>query len=272
MPNPVATLGQQYEIMAGIGIQTENHITFNGGNTGDPGNLASTPATIFHITGLVAIKIFAIGEATLVGSGATLTLGTATSAAAIIASTTATAIHTHFNWWSATPAAVTVSSNVTEFVTEEDIILTLGTASVTAGSLRFIAIWRPLSQDASVVSNPSGLKAISASPSISPSSSVSPSASASPSASSSPSSSSSASQSPSASNSPSASRSPSASSSSSKSPSASTSPSASVSPSSSASSSSSASTSPSASSSPSSSASSSTSASVSPSSSASASQ
>lgn len=268
----IATLGQQYEIMAGVGLQTENHITFNGANRGDPGNITDTPATIFTVTGLVAVKIFAIGETTLVGSSSTLTLGTATAPAAIIPSTIATAIHTHFNWWNATPAATTVSSNVVEFITEENIILTVGTASVTAGSLRFVAIWRPLSADASMVSNPGGSKDLSASASISPSASLSPSSSASTSASISPSSSISASISPSSSLSPSASRSPSSSASSSKSPSASSSPSTSQSPSSSTSASSSASVSPSASGSPSASASASVSLSTSPSSSPSASQ
>lgn len=241
----ITTLGQQYEIMAGVGIHAENHVTFAGGNANDPGTLATTPYTLFKVSGLVAVKVYAVGVTTPVSGGSgTLAVGVNGSGAILIAATTATSIAAHKNWFNATPVFGGLSSNFTENVIDQDILLTVATGDVTAGSIRFIAIWRPLTLGATLrEANLSAGSDISFSPSLSPSASISPSSSRSPSASASPSSSISPSLSPSLS--PSASISPSSSvsgsvsatpslslsPSSSQSPSASRSPSSSVSPS-----------------------------------------
>lgn len=248
--------GNLDSIAAGIGLETYNRVKFGaGGTTGAVGNF-----TIFNVTGTVAVKLYAVCEADLASSGGgSIEAGTSKTTAGLIAQTTATDIDEDEIWHDATPdASVEAVTVVAEKIVNDDIIVTIGTGAVTAGTIKFIAIWKPISRDGSLESTQASF---SASPSISPSAStsssasLSPSASRSPSSSVSPSSSASASLSPSSSLSPSASLSPSSSTSASLSPSSSAS--ASVSPS--------ASTSPSSSASPSISPSSSASASASPS-------
>lgn len=305
MSNLLATLGQQYELMAGTGIQEEVVINFAGAQTGDPGNLSTTPYKLFRVTGLVSAAVYAVVENDVASSGSgTLKVGVqrsdqpgggSDSTAAFIASTTASQLDTYEIWTGASPQATFIANTVTNFpalAISRDIILSVGTANIDSGRIRFVCLWKPITAGSFVVARgtaafTSPSASLSPSSSRSPSASVSPSSSLSPSASTSPSASASSSLSPSGSTSPSASLSPStstsasvspsssASSSASGSPSASLSPSSSISgsasPSLSPSSSTSASNSPSASSSrslsPSSSISSSPSASVSPSSS-----
>lgn len=274
MSNLLATLGQQYEIIAGTGIAENKVVTFDGSNDGNVGALR-----LFHVTGVVAVKIYPQCLTSLVSASGTLALGTATNTTGFITTTTATNILTH-KTWIGTPAALAtdVVANFPVVITDEDIVLTVATALITQGVISFTAIWRPLSPGANLTAfvrgssvsasaSPSASISASASRSLSPSSSASASLSTSPSSSVSPSSSSSSSASlslspsssvsPSSSASASLSRSPSASVSASLSPSSSVSPSSSasrsLSPSSSASSSSSPSASKSASLSPSSS-------------------
>jgi len=256
MPNLLATLGQQYEIIAGTGIAENYTATFDGSTTGAVGNLK-----LFKVTGVVAIKIYPQVLQNLNSQGGTLALGTATLTTGIVTTTNASSLNGNKSWI-ASPAALAAdtATNFPTVVTNEDIILTIATASIRGGVISFTAIWKPLTSDASVTAyvagasispslSPSSSASASLSPSASVSRSLSPSNSASPSSSASPSASASPSQSPSSS--ASASLSPSASASRSQSPSssasASLSPSASVSRSLSPSSSASASLSPSAS-------------------------
>lgn len=210
-----------YEIIAGIGHEAHADIKFGTGNvSGTPGAY-----TLFNVTGTVSVKILATCETDLAGASATLAVGTALTTAGLIAQATGTDIDANDIWHDNTPdASVELTSVLTEKIVSDNIILTIGTAPVTGGRIKFTVIWKPISSDGHLES---AFADVSTSASRSPSASVSPSASAS--------SSSSPSLSPSASGSPSASVSPSASSSASGSPSASVSPSASRSPSASAS-------------------------------------
>lgn len=212
-------MGNLNDIIAGIGNEAHTRVKFGAGHTTG----ATGAYTLFNVTGTVAVRVIAVLEADIAGGSATLELGTAKSTAGLIAQSTGTDLDNAEIWHDATPDAGTELSTVAaEKIVTDDIILTIATAAVTGGTIRFNIIWRPLSSDGHLASvfNDS-----SASPSQSPSASRSPSASLSPSAS--------ASISPSTSLSPSTSRSPSTSASASASPSASRSPSASTSPSSS---------------------------------------
>src|ERR1039458_2172505 len=173
MAGPIVTTGQAQEIVSGGGLQDEVVINFSGGTAGDPGNVNSTPYHLFRVSGLVAVKVYTFCENLLVGSGATISLGTPTLSTGLIASTTASAVHQFFNWI-ATPAAdaADTATNFPIIVTEEDIILTVGTANITAGRLRFAAIWRPISKGATLIANPFATDL--GNPSTSPSASTSP--------------------------------------------------------------------------------------------------
>lgn len=238
------TLGQLYEITSGVGLQAEEKVTFTGGTAGDAGTLSTTPYVLFSVTGMVKVTVFALVITDLVSSSGTVKIGTKRTDVAgggldttgsLLASTVATTLDAYEIWNDATPNSTLEASTVyTQNIITRDIILSVGTADITAGQIKVVCMWSPITDGATVTPRHMGISA-----SASPSASVSPSASASPSGSTSPSASKSSSTSPSSSISPSSSLSPSASQSLSPSASASSSfslslsPSASISPSSS---------------------------------------
>lgn len=213
-------MGNLDELIAGVGNAAHTRLTFGAGGTS--GNTGAV--TLFNVTGLVAVKIYCVGEVALTGASATIEVGVTGTTAGLVAQTTATALIANEIWHDATPDALLELSSVsTEKIISSNIILTIATAAVTGGRVRFTVLWRPVTKDSYLepVVFTSASPSLSPSASLSPSSSLSPSASLSPSSSISPSASSSLSLSPSSSLSPSASRSPSASVSLSLSPSAS---------------------------------------------------
>lgn len=230
------SVGNLDSIIAGTGLAEYNRVTFDA-STGKVGTF-----TLFTVTGTVAVKLYAAVEVDVAGSGS-IEVGTAITTGGLLATTTGTDLDAGEIWHDNSPDASVEASTVTaEKIVSQDIQVKVSSNTLTAGRIRFTAIWKPISEDSNLVSSDLGG---SASPSLSPSASRSPSASISPSASLSPSSS--VSSSPSASLSPSSSVSSSPSASISPSSSVSSSPSASISPSSSRSPSSSLSSSPSAS-------------------------
>jgi hypothetical protein len=141
--------------IAGLGgTPLTKTMTFAGGTTNDPGDYDGTgnPATLFTVTGVVAVKLFAVVGTTLVGASATVAVGVSGSTAALIASTTATNAATGEIWHDATPdATVELSSIATEKIVTGNIIQTVGTANITAGVLRYYLWWKPLSPNGNVV-------------------------------------------------------------------------------------------------------------------------
>lgn len=118
--------------------------TFAAGTTG-----ATGAHTVFTVTGEVIINAWAICTTDLTSGGAaTVALGTATSTASLANSTTATTIDNHFVWHEAINGAGGTISNA--HCVNENIILTVGTTTVTGGVLVFYATWRPLSTDGNV--------------------------------------------------------------------------------------------------------------------------
>lgn len=132
---------------------TEKVLTFDGGTLNGVGDISGTnnPATIFTVTGEVAIKLLAVCTTDLVGATATVEVGTALSTAALIAQTTATDIDANEIWHDATPdASVELFSVLAENIVAQDVELLGATADITAGVIKFICLWKPLSADASV--------------------------------------------------------------------------------------------------------------------------
>ena len=99
--NNLTTLGQNYEIMAGVGIQSENNFSV----AGNQGAVASY--TLFTVTGVVACKVIGVVTQTVTSGGApTFEVGTATNTAALIAQITdATGLVAKEIWHDATPDA-----------------------------------------------------------------------------------------------------------------------------------------------------------------------
>lgn len=130
--------------ITGLGLQATKAITYVAGTTGAVG-----ATTLFTVTGVVAVRVFAIASGTdLTGSG-TLEGGIAGNTAAILPQVAATALDVGEVWFSDTPA--TVGTLPALQVVSANIIQTIGSATVTAGTLTYYCNWFPLSSGASVV-------------------------------------------------------------------------------------------------------------------------
>lgn len=126
---------------------------FDGGTANAHGDYDGTgnPVTLFEVSGVVEVRLFGICNTLLTGASATLSVGVAGNTAVLIASTTATDIDANEVGLDNTPGvlAKALSSNGV-IVNNSDIIETAGTANVTAGQIDYYAIWRPISDGATV--------------------------------------------------------------------------------------------------------------------------
>lgn len=132
----------------------ETDITFDGGTANAIGDESGTsnPYTILTVTGTVELSIIAICTTNLAGATATLEVGTSTSTAGLIAQTTATDIDAGEIWHDASPDTdIELTSVAGRYIVNDDVILTVGTADITAGVIKFIIRWSPISADGNVV-------------------------------------------------------------------------------------------------------------------------
>lgn len=150
-PNNVAVIDTRFALSA------EKVITFDGGTANAIGDHDGTgdPFTIFTVTGVVLVRVVGIVETDLVGAG-TLEVGVVGNTASVIAQVAdATALDVGELWHDNTPdQGIELSSVMTEKVISggKDIVGTVGTANITAGAIRFLCFWYPLSADGNVVS------------------------------------------------------------------------------------------------------------------------
>ena len=135
--------------------QAEKSITFIGGTTDAIGDFNGTgdPFDIFTVTGIVRAKVFAVCTTTLtIDATATLEVGTAIGTASIIAQVAGDAIDVNEIWHDAAPdASVEASTVVAENIVTQDIIGTTATANILTGVIKFICLWKPVSNDGNVV-------------------------------------------------------------------------------------------------------------------------
>lgn len=140
--------------------------------------------TIFTVTGTVLMRVLAVCKASVTSGGsATIELGITGNTAKIIAQTTATNLILGEIWHDNSPdSKVELSSVLAENIVSDDVILTVATAALTAGQIKFVALWYPLTSDGNVTAVKGGaITAVVSSPSSSPSSTPSTSPSSSPS-------------------------------------------------------------------------------------------
>lgn len=133
----------------------EKEITFDGGTTNAIGDHDGTgdPFDIFTVTGTVRMKIYAICTTTLVGASSTLEVGVTGGTAKLIAQTTGTDIDVNEIWHDATPdSAVELDSVAVENIVANslNVIGTVGTANITAGVIKFICLWKPVTINGNV--------------------------------------------------------------------------------------------------------------------------
>lgn len=119
-------------------------VTFDGAS----GNGAVGTVAIGTVTGGILITHGSIRCTTdlVSAGGGTLEFGTANNTDAIVEQTTATAIDQNEFWQDSTPEAK-VSPAIVDLNVGASLILTVGTADITAGVLEIILYWLPMSDD-----------------------------------------------------------------------------------------------------------------------------
>lgn len=128
----------------GLGITATKAITYAAATTGAVG-----ATTLFTVTGTVALTVFAVASGTdLTGSG-TLEVGIAGNTASIIAQTAATAIDVGEFWYDGTPVAPGVMP--AQRMVTSNVIQTIASNTVTAGTLTYYCLWFPISTNGNVV-------------------------------------------------------------------------------------------------------------------------
>ena len=123
-------------------------ITFEAATTG-----TAEAHTIFTVTGVVAVTLFAVvGTDATSGGAATISVGTALSPVALLPSVAYTVLDANEIWHDATPdASVELDSVLTKKIIIKNIIYTIGTTTLTGGTIKFYLSWYPISSDGNVV-------------------------------------------------------------------------------------------------------------------------
>lgn len=130
-------------------------VTFDGGTVNAIGDHDGTsdPLTLFTVTGPVLIEVTGFVDTTLVGA-ATIEVGITGATTALLAQVAnATSLQIGEIWHDATPDASVEDATVMvqRIVNNKNIIMTVGTANITAGVITFVANWYPLTENSKVV-------------------------------------------------------------------------------------------------------------------------
>lgn len=128
-----------------FGITTTKAITYATATTGAIG-----VTTLFTVTGVVAMRVFAVCGTDLTGAGATIEIGIVGNTAAVIAQSVGTTIDTGEIWYGTNPPTVGVLPSVL-VLSATNVIQTIATATVDAGQLTYYCLWAPISSNGSVV-------------------------------------------------------------------------------------------------------------------------
>jgi len=124
----------------------------NGENENGDESGTGNPSTLLTVTGTVELAIIAVCTVNFAGASATLELGTEITPTGIIPLTTATLLVAEEIWHDASPdASVEVSTVITRKIVNEDVIFTVRTADISAGTLKLFIFWNPISSDGNVV-------------------------------------------------------------------------------------------------------------------------
>jgi len=120
------------------------------------GTSATSPFTVFSVTGDVYAQAFGLCQVTVasVGGAATIELGIGGNTAALIAQTAADDLDQYETWQDAgpeaNPGAVPLDARGFVIANGADVIMTIGAANLTAGDVDFVARWFPISDDGDV--------------------------------------------------------------------------------------------------------------------------
>lgn len=130
-----------------IGIQVSPKTIAFDGTTGKG---ATGTSTLYTVTGVVYAVVAAICTEDLVGDTATIAGGVAGNTGVILGTQTATDLDNHVTWWNSIAPGLSVEPLAFNLI-DQNIIMTVGTAAITDGTLKFYCNWIPLSSDGNVV-------------------------------------------------------------------------------------------------------------------------
>lgn len=131
------------------GITESKAITYVAGTTGAIG-----ASTLFTVTGTVLVRIFGVCGLTLTSGGTpTLEVGRTGGTAELLAQIAdATNLATDELYLDATPTTQIEAMPSRLIISNgQDIIQTIGSATITGGSLTYYCVWAPISEDGNVV-------------------------------------------------------------------------------------------------------------------------
>lgn len=135
-----------YVPIQGEGLVVSKAITYAAATTGAVG-----AADLFTVTGVVSVRLFAVCSGDLTSGGAaTIEAGISGNTAALLAQTTATGIDSGEIWTDTGPATVEALP-AGSLLSGTDIIQTIGTTTITGGTLTYYCVWIPISSDGNVV-------------------------------------------------------------------------------------------------------------------------
>lgn len=132
--------------ITGLGLMTSKAITYAAGTTGAVG-----ATTLFTVTGTVALRIFGVVSGANLTGGGTLEAGIAGNTAALIAQTTGTDLDIGEIWIDTGPATVELLPGLSILTASTNVIQTIGTDTITAGTITYYCLWFPISADGNVV-------------------------------------------------------------------------------------------------------------------------
>lgn len=131
------------------GLIASKSITYAAATTG-----AIATATLFTVTGCVAVRVFGVCTSTLTSGGVpTMEVGISGATAVVLAQIAdATTLATNELYLDATPTTqVEAMPSRLLIGNGQDIIQTIGTATITGGTLIYYCVWAPISTDGNVV-------------------------------------------------------------------------------------------------------------------------
>lgn len=135
-------------------LRVEKLITFIGGTSGAWGDKdgALASAAIFTVTGTVRLRIIGVVETDLAGNGK-LEVGYEGSTAKLLAQVQDTETMDEYEIYhdADLDSAVEASTVMSEYIITKDVWLTTSVADITAGAIRFLVSWYPISANGKVI-------------------------------------------------------------------------------------------------------------------------
>lgn len=129
-----------------LGLTSTKAITYAASTTG-----ATGATTLFTVTGVIAVRVFAVCSSDLTSGGsATIEVGITNNTAALLAQTTATGIDAGEIWVDTGPATVEALPAFS-ILSGTNIIQTIATTTITGGVLTYYVSWVPISDDGNLV-------------------------------------------------------------------------------------------------------------------------